>query len=147
MNDNRHSKTLLLVIASCLLVNTITFTLPAAYKAINNEMAWLEAEKNRRIEEDKASERLDEAYRMCTKERVKLYNAAFASQGKDIGKEISEKLMRLPNAGALPGSIYLYLAKYHHNEDPSNVALPLTINDCIETWPAFPRYEESANSD
>lgn len=147
MNEGRFTKVILLVIAGCLLLNTITFALPAAYKAINNEIAWMEVEKNKRIEEAKESERLKEAYKMCTKERVSLYNAAFAFQGREIGSEISEKLMRLPNEGAVPATLNLYLAKNYHSKNPSDIALPLTINDCIETWPAFPKFQEYAKSD
>jgi hypothetical protein len=138
MNKSNITNRLLWVIAGCLLVNTVVFALPAAHKSIKNEILWMESERQRKIAEEKEAERYTEALQMCTKQRVSLFNEAFASPGKEIPDNILNRIRVLPNEGRVPGNIQLYLAKHHYEKNPVNVQLPLTVSDCLATWPNFP---------
>ena len=147
MNSNQVTNSILLVMTGCLVVNTIVFAMPVAYRAIKNEVAWIEAEKKRILAEEEESKRLAEAYEMCTEERVSLFSEAIRSPGKKWPTETERKIRALPKSvgpkGFFRGFLNLWLARSYYQINPANVDLPLTVEGCRENWPDYPFYRKN----
>lgn len=148
MKSNQATNTILLVMTGCLVVNTIVFALPVAYRAIKNEVAWIEVEKKKRLAEEEESKRLAEAYEMCTEERVFLFSEAIRSPGKEWTRETERKIRALPRSvgpsGFFRGYLNLWIARNYYQRNPDNVDLPLTVEGCHENWPNFPFYRQNS---
>ena len=132
--------------AGCLAANTIVFVFPVAYRAIKNEVAWIDAEKKKTLAEKEESNRLAEAQEMCTQERVSLFSEAIRSPGKEWLKETERKIRALPKSvgpkGFFRGFLNLWLARSYYQINPANVDLPLTVEGCHEDWPNFPVFRK-----
>lgn len=159
MKITRNTDAILLVIAGCLVVNTVVFALPPAFRAVTNEIVWLDAVRQKLFEAIAASQREreaqeEEAFRrayakeMCTKDRIKIYDEIIRSPRTTYSLNNQQKI-KLNKLGLSP-SISSRLEKMLMPDPVSamqrtrlwGVHTPssITVKDCLKYWPRLSEY-------
>jgi len=159
MKISRNTDAILLVIAGCLVLNTVVFALPPAFRAVRNEIVWLDAVRQKLFEAVAASQREreaqeEEAFRrayakeMCTKDRIKIYEEIIRSPRTTYSLSNQQKIKL--NKLDLSPSISSRLGKMSMPNPVSAMQMtrlwgvvtrsPITVKDCLEYWPSLRKY-------
>jgi len=156
----RSTDAILLVIAGCLIVNTVVFALPPAFRAIKNAIVWQDAVRQKQFEaiaasqwERKAQEQ--EAFRrayakeMCTKDRIKIYEEIIRSPRTTTLRLNNQQKIKINKLGLSP-SISSRLEKMTMPDPVSAIEFthrfvlknmdPMTVEDCLKHWPSVFAY-------
>ncbi|MBM3350108.1 MAG: hypothetical protein FJY58_10515 [Betaproteobacteria bacterium] len=156
----RNTDAILLVIAGCLVVNTVVFALPPAFRAIKNEIVWVNAVRQKIFEAIAASQREreaqeEEAFRrayakeMCTKDRIKIYEEIIRSPRTTTYGLNNQQKIKINKLGLSP-SISSRLKKTTMHDPVLAIQVtrlfvlrnmtPMTVKDCLKYWPSVSDY-------